>query len=211
MPFVWLLIAATAVFEAPPAEVQDAVQAALADPGAEVEVTSFRASLPQGCALAGAEVRRPITKSGTALLRLNGRTRRGQPCAGSGVAQLVVRAAVWVVGAPIAAGMPLEGSVARERREVRGGAPLSSLPQGAVAKASLEAGVVLEAHHVARPGAAPGTSLRVVLRKGQVTVSQRAVVVPCPGGGVEEVCARLPSGKRVAGALADGTLEVMLP
>jgi hypothetical protein len=58
------------------------------------------------------------------------------------------------------------------------------------------------------PGPRAGTSVRIVVRTGALTVEQLGRIVPCSR---DAVCAVLPSGRHVEGRLEDGRLIVDLP
>jgi hypothetical protein len=58
------------------------------------------------------------------------------------------------------------------------------------------------------PGPRAGTSIKIVVRAGALSVEQVGRIVPCTR---DAVCAVLPSGKHVEGRVEDGRLIVELP
>ncbi len=195
-----LLAAAAAV----PAPAQRALHGALALPEARLVVASWEPSLPAGCAPERAEVGAAIRGSGRVAVRLF-----GEGCSGWGWAGVRVFAPALVVASKVEAGAALEAGVRLEEREIRPGhEPLASLPAGAVAARTLPAGRVLEARHVRVAGSAPGTNVRVVVRKGTLALEAPGRIVPCPG---PRVCAQLQGGARVEGRLEGDRLYVEVP
>ena len=193
-----LLAAAAAV----PAPVQRALDAAIAVPRARVAVTAWEPS--DACVPERAEVSAPIRGSGRVAVRV-----LGAGCGGWGWAAVRVFAPTVVVEAKVPRGDPLAGKVRSEEREVLPGRePVAAIPEAAVAARTLPAGSVIEARHVRVAGTAPGTSVRVIVRRGALEIEQEARVIPCPGGAV---CAQLPGGARVAGRLAGDRLVVEDP
>jgi hypothetical protein len=187
---------------------QGAATAALALPGAEVEVSEVRVGQGAGCAAETWEAMKPVDASGPAGLRFEGRDARGAACQGFAWARLKVTAPAVVTTRALREGEPLEDAVALSPREVRPGRrPLAELPPGAVAQRALAAGAALEAESV-RVGPRVGEPVTVVLRLGALSVEQPGRAVPCAR---DHACALLPSGRRVEGHLVAGRLLVESP
>jgi hypothetical protein len=185
-----------------------ALTAALALPGARVELVRLDPGAPAGCAVASARAPQPLTASGRVALQLSGATAAGAPCDGWAWARVRVVAPALVVARDVADGAPLEGAVTAGEREVLPGrVPLAELPPSATAARALRAGAVLEAANV-RSGPRPGEPITVVARVGALAVERPARAVPCARG---RACALLPSGQRVEGVLEDGRLVVGSP
>jgi hypothetical protein len=185
-----------------------ALTAALALPGARVELARLEPGAPAGCAVAAAAAPQPVAASGRVALRLSGSTAAGAPCEGWAWARVRVLAPALVVARDVEDGAPLAGAVTPAEREVLPGrAPLAALPPGATAARALRPGLALEGQHV-RVGPRPGEPITVVARVGTLSVERPGRAVPCARG---RACALLPSGQRVEGALEDGRLVVGSP
>lgn len=132
---------------------------------------------------------------------------RGSTCEGWGWATVKVQVPTIVVMRDVAANSPLEGAVVFADVELlRGRTPLASLPPGATAAKNLRRGAALTPEDV-RVGPPAGTTITVRVTAGSLQVEQVGTVVTCRNG-TTGVCATLPSGKRVSGALVDGVLVV---
>src|SRR5689334_15674180 len=133
-----LLLAAVAhagADPAAPAAARAALDAALAIPGARVELVALGDTSPRGCEALRAEAPRPVTSSGRVALRLEGRDARGDACDAWAWATVRVHAPSLVALRAVAEGAPLAGAVGPAEREVLPGrAPLAALPEGAVAE-----------------------------------------------------------------------------
>lgn len=186
----------------------EAVAAALAAPGARVELDGVRTSSGAGCAAEAWQALQPVEASGAASLRFSGRTAAGAPCQGFAWGRVRVLAPAAVTTRAVREGEPLDGAVAVAEREVLPGRhALAAIPAGAAAARRLAAGAVLDEAAV-RTGPAPGEPVMVLLRAGALSVEQSGRAVPCPRG---RACAQLPSGRRVEGRLADGRILVEVP
>ncbi|GEJ59182.1 hypothetical protein [Anaeromyxobacter diazotrophicus] len=184
-----------------------ALQAALGLPGARAELHALEGA-PPGCAVARAEVPRPVLASGRAAVHLFGADAGGRPCEAWAWARVRVTAPALVTSRDAAAGAPLEGAVETVRREVLPGRrPLFALPEGARAARALPAAAGLEEGDV-RVGPAPGAEVAVLLRAGALAVEQRGTALPCRAG---RACALLPSGRRVEGPWHGGRIELGEP
>ncbi len=202
-----LLLAAGAAPAAVPGPVQRAVDAALAPPGARAEVLELRGDLGAGCRLARGEVPRRIEASSRNAVHLVGEG-DGRSCEAGAWARVRVVAPVLVTSRAVAAGEALADAVAREDRELLPGrAPLSAVPDGAVADRALAPGVALELWAL-RVGPRPGEPVTVVAHAGTLTVESAGRAIPCRRG---RACALLPSGRRVEGDWHAGRIEVGLP
>ena len=190
------------------AAVQTALEAALALPGARVELVELGAASPRGCAAESAEAKQRIAASGRVALRLSGRDGAGGACEAWAWARVRVKAPALAASRAIAEGEPLTGAVAASEREVLPGRePLGALPEGAVAVRALAAGTALDASDL-RIGPRPGEPVRVVLRAGSLEISQEGRAIPCRRG---RACAVLPSGRRVEGVVSAGRLVLEGP
>ena len=202
------MAAPSAAAAAAPAAVRDAVRSALALPGARVEVSEIEQALPRECALARAEVPRPVTTSGRVALRLLGSDTTGAPCSKWAWVRVRVSAPSLVTSRTVKEGAPLDGAVTPVEREVvPGRPPFAELPEGARAARALPAGATLDATLV-RIGPPPGEPVTVVVRAGELLAEQQGQAVACRRG---RACALLPSGRRVEGAWHDGRIQLESP
>jgi hypothetical protein len=212
-----LALATPALAAETPRAVTEALAAALALPGARLDVQGWKLA-STGCTPESAEVERPIDGSGRYGVRVSG--------PGCGVASNVpgsknapgvwgwatvrVFAPVFVTTRAVRSGELLAGAVKEMEKELRPGRAPASTQELTAAKAAraLSSGQLVEAGHVELAGPAVGSSIRVVVRSGALAVTQTGRVVSCGRG---RVCAVLPSGKHVDGTLAGDLLEVQLP
>lgn len=179
----------------------DALEGALAVPGATLEILSWEPDA--SCAPLTAEIRQPIRGSGRVAVRL-----MGSDCDGWAWARVRILAPTWVASEAIASGDPLDGALTCQTLEVRAGrVPLTEVPTGAVAARTISAGTVIEARHVRDDRPAPGEKVAVVVRSGALQLQQEGRLVPC---GREKICALLPGGKKVEGRWDEGSLVVEL-
>ncbi len=125
-----------------------------------------------------------------------------------GLAEVV---ATPVAARDLAAGTTVSAADVRWERRPRAGRP-AAVPIGQVANAAIAAGEVLdEARLTAPPPVARGRELRVVVRRGGVSVTGVGRLEQTAFVG-EAARARLPSGALVRGTLvADDRLEVEAP
>jgi flagella basal body P-ring formation protein FlgA len=214
-PPLLLSLAALAAAAAParagdtPAAVQHGLEAALVIPGARLTVRSYRpTAAAAGCAISEATVDKPIEASGRYPVKVNGRG-----CGGWAWADVVVKADVLVTTRPVRPGESLDGATTRVERELRPGRePASGADAGELARARatrpLGRGQLVERSHVEAAGAAAGSPVKVIIRAGDLTITQTGRLVACGRG---RSCAVVPSGKRLEGTLADGQLLVEAP
>lgn len=207
-----LTLAALAALGGPPADASaaQAVEAALAVPGARVELVGVRTTSGAACPTDRVEAMRPVTGSGEVPLRFTGTGPDGRACQGFGWARVHVTAAGLVTSRTVKAGEPLDGAVVPGEVELRSGrsAPLSALPRGARAARTLAAGAPVLGDDV-RAGPLPGEPVTVVVRiGGGLELAQDGRAVPCARG---RACAVLPGGRRVEGRFEDGHLLLESP
>ncbi len=183
--------------------VVETLQAALAVPGARLEVERFDA--PAKCVPAALEAVRPVQASGRVALRV-----RGEGCPGWAWAEVRVFANALVAKKQIVEGELLKDAVDHQEREVTvGHAFLTELFDGAKAARTIAKGTAIEEHLAARAGALkPGASVQVEVHAGALVLVQPARVASCARGAA---CAVLPSGKRVEGRLVAGRIIVEAP
>ncbi|MGC4120552.1 MAG: hypothetical protein QM765_39430 [Myxococcales bacterium] len=195
---------------APLAGLSERLQGHLAVPGARLEVVGVnRSNWPAGAALSDVEVPNSIRASGRVAARLSGKGPDGAPCMAWVWVQVRVLSTVHVTERDLQEGEPLSSASHTEEREILPGrSPLGAIPSGAVAARRLAAGQVLEPHHVRGAGPSLGKPIAVLARSGAISVVQEGRTVPCSGG---QVCAQLPTGKRVAGRYEGGQLVVEIP
>ncbi|MCA2982068.1 MAG: hypothetical protein INH41_30395 [Myxococcaceae bacterium] len=186
-----MTLLALAVIAAVPAPLVEALQAR-APEGTRVEVDGFTAP---GCVASRFEPQ-PVEGSGRVAVRVSGRG-----CAAWGWATVRVLSTQAVLTRDLEAGARIEGAVRVEERPWRRGDQVAPALEGAVAARRLRAGQPLRAVDV-RFGPPPGTPIVVRIVVNTISVEQRGTVVSCG----QQVCATLPSGRRVAGVLRDGVL-----
>jgi hypothetical protein len=201
------LLALSEPLDVPP-PLRAAVSEALALPGARAEILELAGSLPARCTLTRAELPGPITSSGRVAVHLFGAGVPGRSCVGWAWARVRVTAPSLVTTRAVVEGDPLAAAVAVSEREVQPGkAPLSALPEGAIAARALSAGVPLD-ETLLRVGARPGETVAVVLQAGALSVEQQGRAIACRRG---RVCALLPSGRRVEGIWHEGRIVLGSP
>ena len=194
-----------------PAVVADELQRAAPFPSAQVTGSRYRAV--SGCKVESAELSAPIVSSGTAALRVSGRGNNGRPCSAYAFVDVHVVTDALISTRPIREGSPLEGAVRMVRREIaRGETPITALPVGVVASRSLSAGQLVDPQLFRTPGLTPGSSVRVMLRAGALSLEENGIVARCTDtGGTERACATVASGKRVEGHYENGVILVEAP
>ena len=192
-----------AAADVPPAVVA-AVESALVGPNGRITLRSFRTPSSAGasaCKVREARVERAIEGSGRFPVKLTGRG-----CPAWGWVEVKVHAMALVTTRPVRAGDSLAGAVTEAEREVR--PPLRELAtdvQGARAGRTLGRGQVVEKSHLEAAGAAPGSTVKVLVKAGALQIIQSGRVVPCGRG---RTCAVMPSGKHLEGEMVNGRLIV---
>ncbi|MDX2010860.1 MAG: hypothetical protein SFW67_11735 [Myxococcaceae bacterium] len=182
---------ALAILAAFPAPLLDALQAR-APEGTRIELEAFSAP---PCPSPRYEPQ-PIEGTGRIAVRLTGRG-----CSAWGWATVRVLATQAVITRDVRPGEALDGAVRLEEREWRRGTAPAPALEGAVAARALSRGTWLRDLDV-RFGPPPGTPITVRVVVNAISIEQRGTVVSCG----RDVCATLPSGKRVSGVLRDGVL-----
>ena len=173
---------------------RQAIEQASTPPGAHARLDKWEA--PRGCA--GQLSVQPIDASGRVPVRV-----RGQACEAWGWATVTLLFDAAVLTRDVRAGESLEGAFEVRPVELRRGHELlGAVPAGSLAERPLKAGQPVEASQV-RVGPPTGSSVLVRVVAQGLFIEQRGTISPCRG---LQVCATLPSGKRVAGELVDGVL-----
>lgn len=196
---------------AAPAEVPSAALQALSASaqasGLRLEFADYRSSVAPDCVLKEVALSTPIFASGRITLKVAGITPI-KHCEGTASVQVRAFAPVAVSMRALNAGDSLDGAVELIEQEVaRNKHPLREIPSGMTAVHPVRAGVVVDASDVRQERPQLGTSIQVVIRSGGLSIEQTGRVASCDR---DQVCAQLPTGKRVAGRMVSGHLEVML-
>lgn len=191
-----------------------AIAAALAKPGARVEVLALRTS-SGGCEAERFEATGAVERSGDVAMRLAGRDRRGAACTTAAWASVRVFAPALVTARALREGEPLEPAVRVEEREVRPGrSQLATLPAGATAARALRPLEALAPADV-RTGPRPGEDVVVLVRAGSVELERAGRALSCPrerdAATAGRACALLPGGRHVEGRYRDGRILVEAP
>lgn len=172
---------------------EGALQAALTREAAKVHLTAWEAPTCKG-----EYTPAPFDSSGRVPVRV-----RGKQCEAWGWAHVRVTVPVATLSRDVKPNQSLEGAWSVQEHEPRG-ETLPAVPAGASATRTLRKGTPVGPNDV-RVGPALGTSVTVKVLMGALSLEQRGTVSACTGGGT---CATLPSGKKVSGVWADGTLVV---
>ena len=183
-----------------PAAIESAVRAALAIPGAQLELSGYRPS-PASCEVQEAQLERPFGSSGTLVVHFT-----GKECSGAAFVRATVRLEQWVARRGLRAGDLIDAM--RSLREVRSGEVpyLHDLPPGARAARPVAIGEAIDESALrTHDWDAP---VIVVLSAGALRVETVGRRVPCASG---RECARLSSGKRVEGRSQGDRLIVEVP
>ncbi len=188
-----MLIALTILAASP---LTDALQRA-APSQTQVEVTGWQA--PTDCAGNDFEPAR-VESSGRVPVRV-----RGPKCEGWGWATVRVFTNALVLTKDVGTGVSIGGAYTTQRVEYRRGTePLREVDADANAAKLLKAGTMLTPEMV-RSGPPIGSALTVRVVMGGLSLEQQGTVIACRGS---NVCASLPSGKRVEGKMVSGLLLV---
>jgi flagella basal body P-ring formation protein FlgA len=231
--YTWIAIAAAAGFGAParaaealspqalppqalppqalPPIVKQAIERALTVPGARIAGATEEAggaSRPAGCRITEAETLRPVDGSGRIAVKLAGQRAGGAPCDAWIWVRVRVTATVAVSTRALRAGEPLAGATVSEERELHAGRPPAVIGPQDVASRSIGVGQVVQADQVGAATVSPGSSLKVLVVAGALSIEQSGRAVPCSRG---RTCALLASGRHVEGDLVEGRLVVQSP
>jgi hypothetical protein len=175
------------------------IAALAAPPGSHLEV--LEAKYEPRCQAQSYEPAR-VLGSGRVAVRYH-----GTHCEGWAWVRVKVTVSKLAAAHALKTGEMLEGATQQIDAELRpGDEALAALPQGARAASDIPAGAIITADRV-RVGPPPGASIEVLIQAGAIAVQQSATIVGCSKHG-GEVCAALPSGKRVSGRLEQGLLVV---
>ncbi|MFM2152326.1 MAG: hypothetical protein RL199_761 [Pseudomonadota bacterium] len=195
----------TAWADEAPSFIRDALAAGLGA-GAELVLVEYRPTLPADCRPSEAALTGRLDGSGRGLLRLAGVNGRGAACDGYASVRAQVSVPVWVVQSAVAKGEPVGDRAVKSMRPRTGAEVVTDLDPAARSVTALAAGTVLEPRHLARADAPqPGSDIVVVVSDGPLTVTGKGRVVAC---GRDRICALMPGGRRVEGAVRDGRLYV---
>ena len=187
---------------------EDAVQAAVTVNEARARVTVLSLRLPHGCKADSAKIERPVAASGSVTVKLQGTTKRGEACEGWVRASVSLTAPVMVTTRVVRTGESLDSATTVQWQEIRAGAQPAAPMVGGIAARTMMSGQVVDTSSVRSNKPSAGSQVRVSIRMGALSVEQVGRLVEC---GNTHVCAVLPSGKRVEGALQDDRLVVMVP
>jgi hypothetical protein len=188
------LLVTTLLLHADPA-LGRALDAAVAVRGAHVELLAWKGP---GCT--GAFEVGPVEASGRVPVRV-----RGADCDGWGWATVSLVAPGAVLTAEVRTGDSLQGKWSPKQFEVRRGVTLlTEIDATATATRAMKPGQPLTVDTV-RLGPAPGTPLTVRVTTGGIVLEQRGTAIGCVGA---QVCASLPTGRRVSGHLEADVLVV---
>lgn len=174
------------------ASLEQALQRALTRESAKVELTAWDAPRCRGTFAPA-----PFDSSGRVPVRV-----RGKKCEGWGWAQVRVLVPIATLSRDVKANESMDGAWIVREEEPRGEV-MSVVPGGATATRWLRKGMTVGANDV-RTGPRPGSSIMVRVMMGALSLEQRGTAAACGN----EVCATLPSGKRVSGVWVDGMLVV---
>jgi hypothetical protein len=195
--------AETPAADLPPA-VADALQASLAQalPEGRLEVVGWKAS-GASCVPASATVSSAVAGSGRYAVKV-----QGDGCGAWGWATVRVFAPAFITTRSVRLGEPLDGAVKSVDQEVRPGRVPAPVNPGSKAARALTSGQLVEASHLEATGPKPGSTVKVMVHAGSLSISQYGRAISCGRG---RICAVLPSGKHVEGELEGDVLQVVLP
>jgi flagella basal body P-ring formation protein FlgA len=215
LPTLLALAAPTPTADAAAVEalVRTAVSSWAAEEGAQIEVRRIKLQARAGCPVSAVEPPPGSLVSGKAVLRLR---REGDGECGWATVSLARLEPVLVAVRGLRQGEAIAGAVAVEHRALTPGQrPAPHLTHDVLTARSVAAGAVITAGDVTVRRPKVGSRVDVALISGALTLKTFGHVIPCrradEPSGTEVVCARLPSGKRVQGPLADGRVVVENP
>lgn len=190
------MLALALVLTAVPPSLDEAL-VAIAPPGSRVEVESWSAP---PCKATRFEPR-PLEGSGRVAVRAI-----GPGCEVWGWASVRLFTTQAIVERSVEAGARVDDAIRLEERLWTKGMSAAPRLEGAVAARRLSPGVLLRDTDL-RFGPPPGTQVPVRIVLDAISIDQRGSVVAC---GQRQVCAVLPTGKRVTGTMQDGVLIATL-
>ena len=188
-----------------PAEVQTALDGAVAISGARVVPVSYTPSSGRPCEATSAVISRPIDGSGKFAVKLT-----GKGCSSWAWLKVDVWAQVPVTTRLVREGERLDGvdAVTFVERQITSGRPPVTLSAESVAARSLARGQAVMPNDVKRTGGNAGDAVKVTVQSGSLVVQTSGRIVAC---GRDKTCAVLASGKHVEGRLQNGSLVVEIP
>ena len=203
------LLALSILLASPTDLAAEAVNAALAVPGTHAQVLEVQVVTGRACPTSRAETLHKVSSSGEVPLRLEGVGPDGLACQVYAWAKVRVLSKGLSLNRAVAPGEALVDVVTLADVELRQGrpAPLTLLPSGGRAAHALAAGAPLYPDDV-RDGPLPGEPITVVVRSGNLELTQTGRAMPCDRG---HACALLPGGRRVEGRPEGGQLILEAP
>jgi hypothetical protein len=186
-----------------PAEVQTALDGAVAISGARVVPVSYTPSSGRPCDATAAVISRPIDGSGKFAVKLT-----GKGCSAWAWLKVDVWAQVPVTTRLVREGERLDDAVTFVDRQITSGRAPVTLSSESVAARTLARGQALMPNDVKRTGGNAGDVVKVTVQTGSLVVETSGRIVAC---GRDKTCAVLASGKHVEGRLQNGSLVVEIP
>ena len=174
-----------------------------------VEFTQVHAPKLASCIPVTVKVMRDVDRTMRIPVRFTGATMGGDECRGFAWVHVRYFQSVFVATEDLPAGADLAERLERKEQEILAARDfLRTLPEGAIARRHLREGEVVMTSAIRMNGLEPGSPIMVNLVKGALRLSVMGTAIPCNG---LRGCARLPSGKRVEGAMQNNTLIVEMP
>jgi len=186
-----------------PAEVQAAVEQAVAVGNARVVPVEYTPSKGRPCQATSATITRPIDGSGKFAVKL-----AGPGCTAWAWLKVDVWAQVPVTTRLVREGERLDDAVTFVDRQVTSGRAPVTLSSESVAARPLPRGQTVMPSDVKRTSGNAGDTVKVLVHSGALAIETSGRIVNC---GRDKTCAVLASGKHVEGRLQDGRLLVEIP
>ena len=186
-----------------PAEVQAAVDSALAVANARVVPVEYTPSKGRPCEAASATIARPIDGSGKFAVKLS-----GKGCTAWAWLKLDVWAQVPVTSRLVREGERLDDAVTFVDRQITSGRAPVTLSAESIAARPLARGQAVMPSDIKRQSGNNGDTVKVLVLSGALAIETSGRIVSC---GRDKTCAVLASGKHVEGRLQGGRLTVELP
>jgi hypothetical protein len=183
-----------------PAEVQAAVDSAVAVANARVVPVEYQPAKGRACEASSATINRPIDGSGKFAVKL-----AGKGCTAWAWLKLDVWAQVPVTTRLVREGERLDDAVTFVDRQITSGRAPVTLSSESVASRPLPRGQAVMPNDVKRTGGNAGDTVKVMVQSGSLVVETTGRIVGC---GRDKTCAVLASGKHVEGRLQNGSLVV---